>query len=92
MIILVEENEVNETLSISGKEISCEYKLRDISELKFYRKNPRIATILSMYPNDITDGQIDNILWNKNETHKLFNSIKKDGGLIHPVIIYKNEV
>ena len=92
VIILVEENEVNETLSISGKEISCEYKLRDISELKFYRKNPRIATILSMYPNDITDGQIDNILWNKNETHKLFNSIKKDGGLIHPVIIYKNEV
>lgn len=90
---MIEEDDNDEvTLSIQGKEVNYEYKIVDIFNLKFYRKNPRISTILSTYPDDISDDQIDKILWERNETHKLFNAIKKDGGLIHPIIVYENKV
>jgi len=79
-------------LSIQGKEINYKFELIDINDLRFYRKNPRIATIIAENPEEITDESIDQILWNKNETHKLYRQIEKDGGLIHPVVVYKGEI
>jgi len=79
-------------LSIRGREVNYEYRIMDINDIRFYRKNPRIATILAERPGEITDDVIDKILWERNETHKLYRQIEKDGGLIHPILIYKNEV
>ena len=73
-------------LSIQGKEIKYEYRLEDINELRFYRKNPRIASILAEHTGEITDEVIARILWDRNETHKLYRQIEKDGGLVHPVV------
>lgn len=80
------------TLSIRGREINYEYRVLDISEIQFYRKNPRIATILAEHPSEITDEVIHEILWDRNETHRLYGQIEKDGGLIHPILVYRNEV
>ncbi len=80
------------TLSIQGKEINYEYKLVDINNINFYRSNPRIATILSEYKDEITNDIIDKTLWDRNTTKKLYRRIEKDGGLIHPILVYNNDV
>lgn len=80
------------TLSISGKEVNYEYRLIDISELHFFEDNPRVATIVSEHLGNVTDEIIDDALWQRNETRKWFRQIQKDGGLIHPLIVYKNKV
>lgn len=89
---MTERNSNQVALSIQGKEIKYEYRLEDINDLSFYRKNPRIASILAEQTGEITDEFIDRTLWKRNETHKLSRQIEKDGGLVHPVVVYKGEV
>lgn len=79
-------------LYIRGREINYEHHILNIDEVCFYRKNPRIATILAEQSSEITDGLIDKVLWERNETHRLYRQIQKDGGLIHPVLVYNSEV
>ena len=79
-------------ISICGREINYEHRIMDIDEIRFYKKNPRIATILAEHTGEITDEVIDGKLWEKNETHKLYRRIEKDGGLIHPILVYRDEV
>lgn len=80
------------TYSIDGKEIIYESTLIDIDTIHFYKKNPRIATIVSAHGELISDDTIDKNLWDKNETHRLKRQIEKDGGLIHPIIVYDGMV
>lgn len=79
-------------LSIRGREINYEYQTLNINDVQFYRKNPRVATILAEDTGEITDEVIDGKLWERNETHKLYRRIEKDGGLIHPILVYHNKV
>lgn len=79
-------------LAIRGREINYEYRILDINEIQFYRKNPRIATILAEHTDEITDEVIDGTLWDRDETHRLKRQIENDGGLIHPILVYRGEV
>lgn len=83
-----------ETLSISlkGKELKYEIINLDIFSIHFYTKNPRIASIISSQKGDINDNAIHKILWDRDPTHRLCQQIQKDGGLIHPILVYNNEV
>lgn len=89
---MTEKNVDDFVLSIHGKKIRYEHRTVNIKDLSFYGKNPRIASILAEHTGDITDKVIDEKLWDKNTTHSLYNRIEKDGGLIHPIIVYKNKV
>ena len=88
---MVKEKMDKSALSIRGREINYKYRILDINEIQFYRKNPRIASILAEHNDKITNETIDNILWDRNETHRLYKQIKKDGGLIHPILIYRDK-
>jgi len=88
---MAEETTDTVALSIRGREINYEYRLLGIEEIRFYRKNPRIATILAEHTGEITDEVIDGKLWERDDTHRLYRQIEKDGGLIHPIIVYRNE-
>lgn len=88
----METDDEQAVLSIRGKNIRYEYALLDIENVEFYRNNPRIASILSTYDGLIDDKVIDAILWDRNETKKLKRTIEKDGGLIHPVLVYNGQV
>lgn len=89
----MEEEKTDEViLSIRGKEIRYEYRLVDISDIRFHRNNPRIASILAGHEGVLEDSDIDRVLWERDETHKLKRAIEKDGGLIHPILVYKKEV
>ncbi|WXG45707.1 MAG: hypothetical protein WED05_03290 [Candidatus Atabeyarchaeum deiterrae] len=79
-------------LSIRGKEIKYEYKLLDIYVLRYYTRNPRIATIVSEHGGQVTDDIIDQELWQRDATHELYHQIENDGGLINPVLVYDHEV
>lgn len=89
---MVKRKNDNIALSIHGREINYEFKKVDITTVHFYEKNPRIATILAEHEGEVTDRIIDKKLWDRNETHKLYRRIEKDGGLIHPILIYDGEV
>jgi len=89
---MVEETSNGIALSIHGREIHYEHRIVDIDAIGFYRKNPRIATILAEHTGEINDTLIDEKLWGRSETHKLYRRIQKDGGLMHPILIYKDEV
>lgn len=80
------------TFSIGGREVIYESTLIDINTIHFYEKNPRVATIVSEHKGQISDDIIDKSLWDKDETHRLKRQIEKDGGLIHPIIVYHEMV
>jgi hypothetical protein len=82
-------------INLLGKKIPIFEEFRKISELNFYKENPRIASIIQkekQLGNIITDELIDEKLWGIDGTHKIFRRIQKHGGLINPVVVYKNEV
>lgn len=81
-----------ETLAIRGKEINYSHKNVDIFDIKFFTENPRVATIVGEVKGQVTEEVIDKALWDRPETHKLKRSIEKDGGLIHPLLVYNNLV
>ena len=81
-----------EALSIYGRAIKYEIRMVDIYDLHFYEKNPRVATIASEYRGHVTDEIIDKALWERPDTHKWKRRIEKDGGLIHPLIVYEDKV
>jgi len=78
-------------ISIGGHSITYKIQEKDTDELEFYRKNPRIATIVDSLE-IVTEKAIDDALWQMPKTHDLKQSIELDGGLIHPIIVYENKV
>lgn len=58
-------------LSIRGRKIRYEHCMIDINELRFYAKNPRVASILAEYDGGISDEFIHQKLWDKNTTHAI---------------------
>ncbi|MCX6748663.1 MAG: hypothetical protein NT076_03590, partial [Candidatus Pacearchaeota archaeon] len=89
---MVNDIEKDTSLFIRKREITYDFRNENIYKLHFYEKNPRIATILAEHQGDITDNIIDDKLWNRLETHKLKRRIEKDGGLIHPIVVYRDKV
>lgn len=78
-------------ISIGGKKVPYMVKKIDIFKLTFYPENPRISSIISKHKEEISEELIDETLWDDNETHRLKRDIERDGGLIHPVIVYDNK-
>ncbi len=78
-------------VSINGQAIAYQIVEKDINEIKFYANNPRIATIVESLP-DVTEDAIDTAIWALPQTHDLKRAIEIDGGLIHPIIVYNNNV
>lgn len=78
-------------ISLSGKDIPIKHEKIDIFKLKFYPENPRIASIIDK-SKDKSETFIDNELWNRNETHDLKRRIERHGGLIHEIIVWKDNV
>lgn len=82
-------------ITLLGEKIPIKEELKDIFELKFYKENPRIASIIQKEKQkgtEITDDFIDKELWERTGTHEVFRRIEKHGGLIHPIFVYENEV
>ena len=83
--------------TINQTKIRYEAQILDINELKYYPQNPRIMSeiekIKEKDPNAIIDQErIDKIMWDRDATHTLYQTIKKDGGLNEALLVYNNFV
>lgn len=79
-------------INLGKEKIPVKIEEKGIFELSFYKKNPRIASIISKKGEDVSPEFIDKELWERNPTRHVFRRIEKHGGLIHPIIVYNNEV
>lgn len=80
-------------INLEGEKIPVKYEEIDILKLKFFPENPRILSIILQNPKiKENDELLEKEMWQKNETKKLYKSIVKHGGLIHPIIVHKDFV
>lgn len=83
--------------TINQVKIKYETKVLDITTLMYYPQNPRIMEDLEKlrdeYPDLVEDQQLyDKIMWSRDQTHTLYQTIKKDGGLNEALLVYNNFV
>ena len=63
-----------------------------LDSLEYYTENPRILSITTAHKGKITQKFIGQELWKKDYTKQLYKQIEKDGGLVEPLLVYKNTV
>lgn len=80
------------TKTINGKSIRYESKMVNVNELEYYINNPRLMSVLEKYEGEIDQETIEKMMWDRNETHTLFQTIKRDGGLNEALLVYKGTV
>lgn len=65
-----------------------------IKKLKFYPKNPRISSFLVHVKKELSDAEIDTMMWEKQPeaTKGLYQLVKKDGQINEPLTVCDNQV
>ena len=82
-----EERDQN-VIVVDGSRISTEVKEMDIHDLRYWRENPRVDSIIKQrFPGGATDDQIEQALWELESVKELFQDIKKNGGLIDEILV-----
>lgn len=81
-------------ISVFKKEIPVKTESRDITELKFWKENPRVNSIIKRVhgTTEITDEEIEEILTDQENVRDLFQKIRKHGGLIDEILVKDNVV
>jgi hypothetical protein len=79
---------------VDGTRIATEVKLIDITELRYWRENPRVDSIVRQrFPDGkATDEDIEKELWALDSVKELFQDIKKNGGLIDEILVKGDQV
>ena len=80
------------TKTINGASIKYEIRLVDVTTLLYYEKNPRIMSDLEKINEEITQDLVDKVMWKRDETHTLYTTLKKDGGLNEALLVYRGKV
>lgn len=76
-----------------GKRVKTEFCFMDVRKLKFYPENPRIGSFLVNIKKNVTDDEIETLMWQKQPeaTKNLYQLIKKDGQVNEPLVVYKGQ-
>jgi hypothetical protein len=87
MIMEIIENS-NEIVVLDQK-IPSRIEQVDIYRLTFWKENPRVNSSLKReYGNvDVTDKEIEDLLWKEDHVKELFQDIRKHGGLIDEIFV-----
>jgi Cell cycle control protein, G10 family len=80
------------TKTINGVAIGYELKEMNVDDLLYYPSNPRIMSELEKLEEEVTQELIDKIMWDRDETHTLYGTLIKDGGLNEALLVYNDEV
>jgi hypothetical protein len=88
------ENENANEIIVLGQKIPSRIEQIDINSLTFWKDNPRVNSILKRkYGNtDVSDKEIEDLLWNEDYVKDLYQDIKKHGGLIDEIFVKGNIV
>lgn len=81
-------------ITVIGQKIKTNIEEIDIFKLNYWKDNPRINAIIKQKYKDknITDEDLDKILWEEDSVKDLFYTIEKDGGLIDEIMVKGNIV
>ena len=75
------------SITILKREIKTETFLYDQSELRFYVQNPRVYTIVRDGGKDPSQEDIQEKLLEMEHVRELILDIKRNGGLIEPLVV-----
>ena len=78
-------------ITIGKKEYEVEEKKLNQSELRFYKDNPRVYSILRADGGEPTQQEIEKKLTSMDHVKQLRLSIEQNGGLIDPLIVVKRD-
>ena len=81
-----------ETLRIRGRDIPVSICYIPHTQLRFYSDNPRVFSALRMDGRAPSQKETESHLLELDHVKALIHDIKRNGGLIDPIIVRKNEV
>lgn len=87
-------NETSNEIVVLDQKISTRIEQVDIYYLTFWKDNPRVnSTLKREYGNtDVSDEEIEELMWKEEHVKDLFQDIKKHGGLIDDILVKDNIV
>lgn len=80
------------SFTIGTRDLPFEVRRVPVSQLRYYEDNPRIYSLVAEKNLKGDQAGIQNELWNLSTTHKLFQDVKANGGLIDEVIVSDDRV
>jgi|NGEPerStandDraft_6_1074524.scaffolds.fasta_scaffold38340_2 hypothetical protein len=75
---------------VQGKQVPFARTMVGVDQLELDPKNPRIQYLVGQKAGMISEGELDNLLWEKDSVKALAQSIYQNGGVYEPVIVQKN--
>jgi hypothetical protein len=85
-------SETTNSIVVGDKTIPTEIRLLPTLQLRYYRDNPRIFSILKELGASVTQDEIERKLWEQDHTKDLYRDIQRNGGLLEEIIVRDNEV
>lgn len=89
-----QETKDQNVIVVDGTRIPTEFKEIDISELRYWRENPRVDSMLKQsFPDgNATEDDIEKALWELESVKELYTDIKKNEGLKDEILVKDNLV
>ena len=81
-------------IMIGGKRLPIKDEIAQIDDLKLDVKNPRLHSELGLLARNgqVTEAEIEEKIWEQNDTKQLLQQILADGGLIEPPFVRSDNV
>lgn len=77
------------TSVIQGKQVPFVPKRIPIADIDLDVKNPRLQYLVGQIGPDVTQSQLDEMIWEKDQVKALAQSIYQNGGVREPIIVQK---
>jgi hypothetical protein len=86
------QSENSASLTVGSRELPYALRRMPVANLRYYEDNPRIYSLIAEKSLKGDQAGIERELWNLSSTHKLFQDVKANGGLLEEVIVSENRV
>jgi len=80
------------SITVGDIRIPTEIHFLGVADLRYYKVNPRIFSILKQYGTSVSQEEIEQRLWELDSTKDLFRDIRQNGGLVEEIIVRDGEV
>jgi hypothetical protein len=80
------------TITVGTISIPVEIREVPVGDVRYYKSNPRIFSILKQRGANVSQDVIEQELWNLDSTKDLYRDIQRNGGLLEEVLVRDEEV
>ena len=79
----------NDHIRLQDRDVPFERARLQIDELTLDPQNPRIQYLIGRRPDPISQDELDELLWAKDQVKALGQAIKQNGGVYDPIVVQK---